>query len=412
VPYADARIPAAGLILPVYRPNSRPRTETYSGLMRVAVIGAGIIGAAVADALARRGASVTVLDMRGAGRGASQASAGVLAPYTEAQGKHELLSLCVRSFDRFDEFVADVADRSGRSVVLERCGTLEVALTPEEAAYLQRAHAWLSQSGVASEWIDARDIRAIDRSVTSASAGALRVGAHGFVPVTALVHALVQSARLSGAAFEAPVAAVDVAPAQNDVQIRAAGRSYTADHVVVAAGSWSGRIRIAGAKAPPVRPIRGQLLHLDWSDAASRPSTIVWGHACYVVPWSDGSVLVGATVEDAGFDESSTVAGVQTLMSAVTRLLPGAAGASLRDVRVGLRPAAPDELPIVGPLASAPNVTLATAHYRNGILLAPLTAHVVAEYVIDGTIDPSMTLTSPNRFASAPTEHPHETLAE
>jgi glycine oxidase len=128
------------------------------------------------------------------------------------------------------------------------------------------------------------------------------------------------------------------------------------------------------------------------------PRRIVWGTGCYTVPWSTGAVLVGATVEDAGFDESSTVAGVRELTSAVAQLLPASAAAAVEAVRVGLRPALPDALPALGPLADAPRVVVATGHYRNGVLLAPLTAEMVATYLVDGVADEAWQATSPDRF--------------
>jgi len=369
--------------------------------MHVVVVGAGVIGAAVAEALSVGGAEVTVLDMRSPGRGASQASAGVLAPYTEAHGNTPLLDLCARSLDMFDTFIAGVRERSGRAIEYARTGTLEVALSAAEAEHLLNAKAWLDTTGVQSEWLTPDAIRARESAVSPAAVGALFIPTHGFIQVPALVTALVQSARVSGAVFESPVEAVDVQPRTAGVDVRAGARTYRADHVVISAGSWSRRVRVQGMPALPVRPIRGQLLHLQWTNGAP-PARVVWGSECYTVPWTDGTLLVGATVEDVGFDETSTVAGVQALSAAVAALLPDARNATVREIRVGLRPATGDGLPIIGPVRSAPNVTIATGHYRNGILLAPLTASLVRRYVLDGETDPAFGVTSPDRFRAQP----------
>jgi glycine/D-amino acid oxidase-like deaminating enzyme len=164
---------------------------------------------------------------------------------------------------------------------------------------------------------------------------------------------------------------------------------------VVAAGSWSGRIAIGGAY-PPVKPIRGQLLHLTCpSPAASR---VIWGTHCYMVPWQDGSLLVGATVEDVGFDEGATVAGVRDLLDYACELVPMAWSARFEAVRVGLRPATTDELPIVGRSSTMPGVFYATGHYRNGVLLTPLTAALIADLVLDRRDAPELALTRPARF--------------
>ena len=136
-------------------------------------------------------------------------------------------------------------------------------------------------------------------------------------------------------------------------------------------------MRIAGLPPTVVKPIRGQLLHLTWPESLPMPKQVIWAERCYTVPWSDRTLLVGATVEDVGFDERSTMAGVHGLMAAVGEILPGAWQASLKEVRVGLRPATPTNAPMVGPAANSPRVILATGHFRNGVMLAPLTAQLV-----------------------------------
>ncbi len=365
--------------------------------MRVVVLGAGVIGAAIAEELARRGAEVTVLDMRSAGRGASQASAGMLAPYVEGRHAGGLLDLGVRSAALFPDFIARVTESSGLSIRYERTGTLEVALSPQDASTLEAGRAWLAAHDVPSEWLEPGPLRAFEPSIAPSALGGLYIPSHSFVGVPSLVAALVQSAKRSGALFESPVEAAAVHPAGDVVEIRAADRSYSADAVVMARGSWSRRVRVSNVAALPVRPVRGQLLQLMWT-GASRPRRIVWGPRCYVVPLPTVSVLVGATAEEAGFDEHATIGGVRDLTMAVTELLPGAADARLDTVRVGLRPALPDGLPAIGPLARAPRVHVATGHFRNGVLLAPITAEIIARSVLDGVVDAAVRPFTPDRF--------------
>ena len=164
---------------------------------------------------------------------------------------------------------------------------------------------------------------------------------------------------------------------------------------MLAAGSWSGGIEIADTAALPVRPVRGQLLYLRWP--AAPISRIVWGTRCYLVPWIDGTVLVGATSEEVGFDERPTVTGVRDLLEAATELIPSAWQAEFLGVRVGLRPASPDELPLIGPSTRLPGLVYATGHYRNGVLLAPLTAELVVK-ALAGEDDEAFAVTSPSRF--------------
>lgn len=320
-------------------------------------------------------------DMRSPGAGASQASAGVLSPYIEAKPGSPLLAMGRQSLAMWDSFVNDVRARSGgASLEYARTGTLEVALSAGQEQALREAAAWLRTEGVDHEWLEGPTLREREPSITHAALGGLLIPQHGFVNVRALVTALVHAARLSGAISVTPAEILHVEQKADRVHVRAGADDHVFDHVVIAAGSWTRRVRVAGEPVFPIKPIRGQLLHLRWTDA-TRPQRSVWGTRCYTVPWADGSVLVGATVEDVGFDERSTVAGVRELMEAVVELLPGAASAALDHVRVGLRPATDSHLPMIGPLPNHPRVIMAAGHYRNGILLAPLTAERVVSAI-------------------------------
>jgi len=355
--------------------------------VQIVVIGAGIIGVAIAEELSVRGADVTVLDMRAPGRGASWASAGLLAPYTEADRDSPLLAMGVRSLSMYDAFVERARARSGRPIEYARTGTLEVAFDATEAQHLKSSFEWLSNAGIDVDWFEAAGLREIEPAVSSEARAALHIKPHGFAGVQSLVAALMHSARAAGAVFESPVGAdaIDVSAIARPV-VSANGRSYSCDHVVVAAGSWSSRVRVKGQPPLALRPVRGQLLRLNWTGATAVTHP-VWTSGCYTVPWSDGTLLVGATVEDVGFDESTTAGAVQSLTAAAIRALPEAASAALLDVRSGLRPASPDGLPFIGGHRGAPAVTYATGHYRNGILLAPLTAAMVASSILDGRAD-------------------------
>jgi glycine oxidase len=345
-----------------------------------------------------------MFDMRAAGAGASQASAGVLAPFIEAKPDSPLLALGARSLAMWDTFMRGVRQRAhGLEVEYTRNGTLEVALTDDEAQRLSEAAPWLASAGVTHQWLDPAALAEMAPTVSPDARAGVFIATHGTVNVSALVRALVHAARLAGAVSVTPTEILHVEQKREVVHVRIAerpdalARFMEFDHVVVAAGSWTRRVRVAGAPVFPVRPIRGQLLHLRWP-GEPRPSQSIWGPRCYTVPWGDGSLLVGATVEDVGFDERSTAAGVRELLDAVIELLPGAAYASLDAVRVGLRPATSDHLPLLGPLASHPRVVIAAGHYRNGILLAPLTADIVTRLILDSERDAAVDVTRPERY--------------
>ncbi len=349
--------------------------------MNVIVIGAGVIGAASADALAAAGHKVHVLDMRGPGRGASQASAGVLAPFIEGHDGDPWLDLCVESLGLYDAFIEGVRSRSGRTVEYLRNGTLEVAMSLDDVVRLNLLRARLRARGVGCEWLEGAAAKECEPAIGGTALGALLIPTHGFVSVPGLISALTHAAALNGASFESPAEVAVVTSTKDSVTVKIGERALSADAAVIATGSWSGRVKVDGAPAADIKPIRGQLLHLTWPDDLPLPKRVVWSPRCYTVPWADGSLLVGATVEDVGFDERSTVSGVHDLMTAAGDILPAVWRATLKEVRVGLRPAPVGGLPLIGPSPSSPRVILATGHYRNGVLLAPVTAKKVLEAI-------------------------------
>lgn len=359
--------------------------------MTITVVGAGIIGCAVAHELASRGARVRVLDPRGVALGATHASAGILAPYIEGHIA-PLLELGLSSLALYEPFVERVRARARTPFEYERSGTLQVALTGDESKALAAIAKELEAARESHSVLDARQVRELEPSLSERVVGGLLVGRHGYVTAAALTAALAEAAAACGATFStARVETID--SNGGSVRLETSDGPLEGDAVIVAAGSWASRLGMPGV---PVAPVRGQLLHLGMPARAA--SRVIWRGACYLVPWLDRSVLVGATVEDVGFDESATVKGVQTLLDAAIELIPGLAGASLREVRVGLRPGTPDELPVVGPSSTMRNVFFATGHYRSGVLLAPLTAALIADLVLDGCERRELALMRPARF--------------
>ena len=362
----------------------------------VIVLGAGIVGCAVAYELARRGARVRVIDGRGVGRGATQASAGVLAPGIDGEHPTVLAELGVRSLRQYDEFVARVVEDSGTPVQYVRKGTLEVAIDERSLDGLEATSAALAAWGLSTERLDANATREAEPELTEHVLGGLLVPAHGFVAAAELTRALERAATARGASFVVSRTATRVSSEHGSVRIDTDADTMTAGAVVLAAGSWSAQIDVAGAPRLPIRPVRGQLLHLEWP--GSRLTRVVWASHCYLVPWTDGSLLAGATVEEVGFDERATVAGVGDLLDSACRLAPRARQAGFRTVRVGLRPGTPDNLPTVGASGSLPRLIYATGHYRTGVLLAPLTAELVANLLLEERSDPALDSMSPSRF--------------
>jgi glycine oxidase len=362
----------------------------------VAVVGAGVIGMAITYELAARGASVTLLDCRGAGLGSTQAAAGMLVPYLEGFGR-PLLPLATRSLEMYDGFVERVSRDAGIGIGYRRTGSLQVVAADQSLDELRHIAADARAAGLACELLDGHAAREAEPQLTPGVSGALFMKSHGFVVTADLSGALGAAAVKHGARVSVPARAqrIDHRDGQISVHLDHA-TTVTAHHVVVAAGSWSGQIEIEGIPALPVRPIRGQLLQLA-SDAPAL-NRIVWGPRCYLVPASSHSILVGATMEDAGFDERTTVAGVRDLLESACDLVPRLSQATFVGARVGLRPATVDEMPIIGRSKKMPGLVYATGHYRNGVLLAPLTARAVADLILDNRDDPLLAAASPQRF--------------
>jgi glycine oxidase len=272
-----------------------------------------------------------------------------------------------------------------------------VAADSERLAALGEAAARLHAQGLEVHILDAHSARSEEPHLGGDVVGAALVPTHGFVSAEGLTCALAAAARRHGAQLMEGGRVRRIARAGANLSVVTDGGRLTAHAVVLAAGSWSSRIEIDGVRTPlPIHPVRGQLLRLSWTGPHVR--RVTWSDRCYVVPWHDGTLLVGATVEDAGYDERTTAAGVRDLLDAACELVPHAWTAGFLGARVGLRPASGDELPIIGRSRVVPNLMYATGHYRNGILLAPITARLVADAVLEGAFDPAMHLLGPDRF--------------
>ena len=362
----------------------------------VVVVGAGLIGSAVAWELASRGAVVSVFDAREPGFGATQASAGMLAPFTEVRASGPFESLCIEGLAVYDDFVARLRRETDAAFEFTRCGSLELALDDAGLAHLRTEHARVtSWPAAGAEWLDAAGVARRQPGLSEDVRGGLLLAGQGRVAPADFTSAMVAAARRAGAVVTAGAPVSRLTRRSGGYEVHAGGMRVEADVVVMSAGSWVGRIDIGEPMSPGVRPIRGQVLLL-------RPrlpvtSRILWGPRCYLVPRADGCLLVGATVEDVGFDESTTIAGLSGLMRAAIELVPALADAALVEVRAGLRPVTRDELPVIGARAGEPGLVYAAGHYRNGALLAPITARIVADAILDGRRHPALDALGPDR---------------
>jgi glycine oxidase len=303
--------------------------------------------------------------------------------------------LGLASLELYDSFITRVSADAQRRVEYRRSGTLQVARTDAEPRQLEQEARALADAGVPHSYLHGNALKSLEPALAEDVRAGLLIPEHGYVGVATLVSALAEAAGRAGATLSAAHVR-RVSTTARSVCVETSEETFTSDVVILAAGSWSGGIPMAAAPPAPVRPVRGQLLQLRFE----RPplSRVVWGADGYLVPWEDGRLLVGATVEDVGFDESVTTEGVQRLLECAQRLLPAARSAQCEGARAGLRPATPDELPIIGASSTMPGVYYATGHYRNGVLLAPLTAVMVADLILNGRERDDLALVRPERF--------------
>ena len=360
------------------------------------VVGAGIIGCTIAYELAKSGAPVHVIEARTPAQGATRASAGILAPHIEGHGSDLLRNLGKRSLDLYDAFMTRLRRDSGHDVFYQRNGTFELAFSDADVERLGDLSDTIRKEGVEAGWIAPVDFADLEPLASPGARGALLIPRHGFVGVTSMTLAAAAAAEKCGARFRVATGAISIYALPGDrVGVQTSSSMLEADRVVLAAGSWSSAITVDGADPVPVKPIRGQLIQLQAEPGAIR--RVMWGPDGYLVPWPDGSVLVGSTVEDVGFDEAHTLEAVAKLRAAATSLVPALAAVEMTGVRTGLRPKGPDDVPILGRSTAVPGLIYATAHYRNGVLFTPLTVQLVRDLVFDRPADPALRDLDPAR---------------
>ncbi|MBX3538750.1 MAG: glycine oxidase ThiO [Chelatococcus sp.] len=356
----------------------------------VAIIGAGVIGLSIAWRLAQRGLPVTVFDKGEAGQGASHAAAGMLAACAEIEPSEErLLTLNRASQALWPAFATELEAASGLPVELRTEGTLMVALTADDAAKL-RNHAELQgRLGLPVSWLSGRDLRRLEPALAPGVAGGVSSPEDHQVDNRKLAQALRVAALRAGVTLveNTPIEGLAlkdgrVAGVTTAAGLREAGR------VVLAAGPWSRGIPGLPAEArPAVRPVKGQMLALAMDPAAPLLRHVVWAPGVYLVPRLDGRLIVGATVEEKGFDTAITAGGLLSLLHSAWRALPGIEELPVLETWVGHRPGSRDDAPIFG-AGPVEGLVYATGHHRNGILLTPITAKLISDFILSGKMDP------------------------
>ncbi len=358
----------------------------------VLIYGAGVIGCAIARELAAAGVSVLVVERGRPGCEASGAAAGLLTPQSHASSPGPLVDLARASLDFYPDLSRDLRDETGIDVELRLCGTIRIpARDGSDGPEMSRLLAWQSAAGLRADPVDSDRLGRLTRHLLAPRfRSGIEFRDEATIGARPLVDALWKSAEARGARFifGEPVESVRVT--RNRCRgVVTRGGSIDAGVVVNAAGSWSG---------PPVRPVRGQIAEL--SPGGPLPSCPILRGDFYVVPRPGGSLLVGSTQENAGFEKKVTAEAIRGLLDRGIELLPSLASAGLSGFWSGLRPASPDGLPLLGE-TSVEGLLIATGHFRNGILLAPVTARILAAIILGREPPVSVEPFRAGRFAFA-----------
>ncbi|MFJ7345466.1 glycine oxidase ThiO [Streptomyces sp. NPDC101110] len=384
-----------------------PTSTSTSVSSDVLVIGGGIIGLVTAWRAAQRGFATALVDPEPGG-GAAQVAAGMLAAVTELHyGEQTLLGLNLASARRYPDFAAELTELTGRDLGYRRCGTLAVALDADDRAHLRELHALQQQSGLESQWLSGRECRRLEPMLAPGVRGGLRVDGDHQIDPRRLAGALVAACERTGVVFHRTWAKrLTVVRERAAGAVLADGTEAAAGQVVLAGGSLSGRL--AGVPAdvlPPVRPVKGQVLRLTMPQRhgpflSRTVRAVVRGSHVYLVPRASGELVVGATSEELGWDTTVTAGGVYELLRDAHELVPGITELPLTETRAGLRPGSPDNAPLLGP-TGLEGLLLATGHYRNGVLLTPVTGDALAHVLATGELPEEARPFTPKRFSPA-----------
>ncbi|MFJ9771545.1 glycine oxidase ThiO [Kitasatospora sp. NPDC101157] len=378
----------------------------------VLVIGGGVIGLAVAWRTAQRGPRNVIVVDPGHGGGAAGVAAGMLAPVTELQyGEEPLLHLGMASNQRYGTFAAELTEAAGGlDTGYRRCGTIAVALDSDDREELRELHAFHQRLGLDSSWLTGREARKLEPMLAPGVRGGLHVADDHQVDPRRLLTALVAACERAGVLLHRAEAVELLVENGRAVGARlSTDETVTAEQVVLAAGPHSHRLPgLPEGALPPVRPVKGQVLRLQVPDAyrpflSRNVRAVVRGQHLYLVPRENGELVIGATTEEQGYDTTVTAGGVYELLRDAHELVPGITELPLRETAAGLRPGSPDNAPLLGP-TPLPGLVAATGHYRNGVLLTPVTADLLADYLTTGEVPELARPFTPTRFSpDAPT---------
>lgn len=365
----------------------------------VVIIGGGVIGLTIARALGQRGVrDVCLIERSSLGAEASFAAGGILGPQAEAKARDDFLELACRSRDLYPNFAASLSEETGIDVELDNTGTLYIALTEHDLSEIEKRYEWQRRAGLAVEKLTPAAARDLEPCIAESVRGALHFPLEFQVENRRLLNALINSVDKLGITIATQTNVDSITIERGRLTGVQTSRGFVSCRTaIIAAGTWSSIIQHSAA--PLIEPIRGQMICFDAKPQLTRH--VIHSPRGYLVPRRDGRVLAGSTSEHAGFTKQVTAGGISFILANAQEISPAISNLPIVDTWSGLRPRAADGLPVLGPCDEIDGLVYATGHYRNGILLAPVTGELIAEAVVEGHVSPLLAAFTPGRFTLA-----------
>ena len=362
----------------------------------VVIIGGGVIGLTIARSLAQRGVrDVCLIERTTIGSEASFAAGGMLAPQVEANTHDDFFELACHSRDLYPNFAAALREETGIDVELDTTGTLYLAFSEHDLGDIERRYEWQAQAGLTVEKLSPNAAREIEPCIADSVRGALYFPLDIQVENRRLLNALVNSIDKLHLKLITHTSVEQIQVERGRLTgVQTSRGLIHCQKAIVAAGTWSSLIQ--DAATPQIEPIRGQMICFDAKPQLTRH--VIYSPRGYIVPRQDGRLLAGSTSENAGFTKQVTAGGISSILANAQEISPKVSSLAIVDTWAGLRPRAADGLPVLGPCDEIDGLFYATGHYRNGILLAPVTGDLIAEAVATGRVSPLLAAFSPNRF--------------
>ena len=370
------------------------------GSADVVIIGGGVIGLAIARGLALRGVrDVYLIERETLGTEASFAAAGMLLPQVEADAEDDFFKLACRSRDLYPSFAQALREETGVDVELDTVGTLYLALNEHDQEEIEKRYRWQTGAGLAVELLSAAAARELEPCISESALGALRFPNDIQVENRRLLSALANSVHTLGVRVltETNVESLLIERSRA-TGVQTSRGPIRCKTIVIAAGTWSSLL--LRSSVLPIQPVRGQMICLESKPQLTRH--VLYSPRGYLVPRRDGRLLAGSTSENAGFAKRVTAGGISSILRNTLEISPAVGKLPIVDTWAGLRPRSADGLPVLGACGEIDGLFYATGHYRNGILLAPLTAELITEAIVAGTTSPLLAPFSPDRFSSQP----------